>query len=604
MQNKGNGNLIGIDVTSGYGTINWAQVATNTPKISFAYMRCSFTATADTQFVTNVKEARKVGILAGGFHNATPSTNTTDAITQSNFFIDKLQLGFGVGQYGDINPFVTITVPYPRNDATLTTAQLLEWIVTFKTHFENVTNRTLIIYTNTDFIDSYQNFLYPIPGNRVLDMPLMISYISILSPPDKGGWDKWLLWQYSLTETVSGITGNVHMEAGPVILQDLQQFSSPPNYDDNLYVTDKSLNLKVVLSNNNNPTTGGCPYYEAYHLEQLNKTNTLTFSVPSDNEDSASITVGNCVYYRDYDDINQIHLFEIIRVEETHEDVPFKNVYCEHKAFELLDTWINSYSATGASFETILTAILGIAKWKAGIIQVPGTATVNITKRNKMDIIQYLINLFGAGEIRYRVQISENGVVDKFIDILNPRGTNIGKRFEYTKDLKSIKRTIDTSSLITLCYGYGNDSFPNFSSVVWTKPPNPANKPAGQLWVRDVDALAHYGRYGGTVDREGIYENTEVTSATDLLNRTWAYLQQHNFPFSSYEMSAVDFEFLFGYSHERVRLGDTVGVIDKELSEEIVIEIRVVEINRCLSEPEKTSFVIGNTMPVLGGTKA
>lgn len=606
MQDKSTYNLTGINVSSSYGAINWYSVAANSTKISFAYIRCTQgETTADSTFVNNVKNARNAGIKTGGYHDSTPS-DTVDAITEATFFIQKLQLGFGTGQYGDINPVLVVQTPSPRT-AAYTTQQLLDWIYSFKTFFESTTNRTLILYATPSFITDYENFLYP-NGNKVLSMPLYIGYISTLPPANVGGWSKWLVWQYG-TGTVSGITGTVSFSSGPTLMQDLQTLIIPTNYDNNLYVTDNNLKLQIVLSNNNNPmSSGACPYYNCVHTEQLNKMSTLTFDIPSDNESSYYVKSGNCVYYRDYDNINEIQLFEIIRVEENHNNVPIKNVYCELKVFELIDAWVDGYSVTGVSFETALTDTLGISRWKTGIVQVGGTKNVSLYRMNKMDRIYNLINIFGAGELKFRVQISQNNVINQFIDVLNPRGTYIGKRFEYTKDLKTIKRTIDSTGLVTLCYGYGSGDPPlTFSSVVWSTPTNPVNKPAGQIYVADPTALANYGRYDRSspyANREGSYTNSEQTDAAQLLQETWNYIQQHNFPFATYEMDAADFEFLFGYSSEKVRLGDTVEVIDYDLAEDIAIKIRVVGINRCLSEPEKTSFVIGNIAPVLGGIKA
>jgi hypothetical protein len=144
--------------------------------------------------------------------------------------------------------------------------------------------------------------------------------------------------------------------------------------------------------------------------------------------------------------------------------------------------------------------------------------------------------------------------------------------------------------------GYGRRL--TFEDVAWTTPANPVNKAAGQEWVGDPEALARWGRPGGR-HRFGIYTNEDQTDAAALLQETWDALQEQKTPLVTYKLDVVALETLTEYSHEAVRLGDLVRVIDREFRPELVVSARVVEIERDLKAPENTKIILGNFYPTI-----
>ena len=142
--------------------------------------------------------------------------------------------------------------------------------------------------------------------------------------------------------------------------------------------------------------------------------------------------------------------------------------------------------------------------------------------------------------------------------------------------------------------GYGRRL--TFADVVWTEAGgDPADKPAEQEWVGDDDALALYGRSGR--HRYGVYINEDITDGEELLLATWDYLQTINKPRTTYELDVISLEELTGYKHEAVRIGDTVRVIDREFTPELVVSARIIEIDRDLLQPQNTKVVLGSFAP-------
>ena len=79
--------VIGIDVSSWQGDINWNLAAT---KIQFAILRASHGKNADAHFSRNVSECNRLGIPYGAYHYATPGPASSWEV-QADFFLSIVQ---------------------------------------------------------------------------------------------------------------------------------------------------------------------------------------------------------------------------------------------------------------------------------------------------------------------------------------------------------------------------------------------------------------------------------------------------------------------------------------------------------------------------------
>jgi phage minor structural protein len=369
--------------------------------------------------------------------------------------------------------------------------------------------------------------------------------------------------------------------------------------------TYRGIQLLTILSTDGDT----CPFYGPTHKEQLFNAdtaaqsqveNSLTFYFPANHESAQYAVEGNLVAFQDLD--GNWQLFEIITVDDYHDDTLYKQVYAVNAGqSELADEWINSVTITSATAQSALSSVLNGTRWQVGQVDDLGTQSANLARMNVLQALQTLIQTWG-GELRFRVTVSGSRITGMYVDWLQQRGSRTGKRFVYGKDMTSVHPTRDLSGLKTALYGYGkrNDdgTYVTFASVAWSKANgDPVDKPAGQEWVGDPDALAKWGRAGGTRHRFGNYVDGNQTDPATLLQETWTALQSMSQPLVSYQMSVVDLEQIAGYSHERVRLGDTVAVIDTDFSPELRLTARVVEIDRDLVNPQNTQLVLGNFLP-------
>lgn len=369
----------------------------------------------------------------------------------------------------------------------------------------------------------------------------------------------------------------------------------------------QSEGLLAVLQNDN---SGKCPFFDAIHTEQLNKDHTFEFSVPANHAAAAHVKENNLVVFKDED--GEYLLFQIYKTQEEHNGLELvTRAYAEHSFFEMNDDIIEDLRTVNGTASNAMDDALSKSRFKKGIVADLGLRTTNFYYESAVSSIQKIIQTWG-GELKKRVTFDGNKITGRFVDLLARRGADTGKRFEYTKDLLSIKRTVDASNVKTALYGRGKGEETEtggysrrltFADEVWNGSGlDPVDKPAGQEWVGDPEALEQFGRIdpetGEKVHRFGVFEDGQETDAAALLQKTWNALQGVNAPKVTYEMNVLDLETVSGLSHEKVRLGDTVFVIDKEFTPELRIEARVIEIKRDLANPENTEIILGNFLPM------
>ena len=349
-------------------------------------------------------------------------------------------------------------------------------------------------------------------------------------------------------------------------------------------------------------------FWDAVSMEQVNGENRLDFSCSGEHPDSQFIVEGNLVIAEGVD--KQQQLYEIKIVDEIHGVELEKVVSCENSAFEMLDEHIEEIEMNDNALN-ILHQVLDGSRWDAGNVISTSSRLYRSVRESRLSAVHRILGVHG-GELRFRIRLGNNEIQDRFVDIVDRRGSDSGKRFEYGKDVEFVRRTIDMTGVFTAMYGYGKGSESeneneeieverlDFADVEWSiAEGDPADKPLGQKYVADVDALGVWGRAGGTRHRFGVHDASNVTTEEGLLNSTWRALQRANEPSIVYAVNVVDLEKSAGFLHERIRLGDDVIVIDSSFEPELEVKARILEIKHDILQPENTRVVLGNFMPLI-----
>ena len=133
----------------------------------------------------------------------------------------------------------------------------------------------------------------------------------------------------------------------------------------NLFILDKNFNVLGTLSN-----TGDfskiIPYYEDLYTQDLTTgAEVFEFTTSSYSRNSQYLTIGNYIAFK-YN--NEYKLFNIISIEENHEETLEKTVYCEMAGIELINEIIRPIKILNSSLRKFLTTILEGTEWQLGKI--------------------------------------------------------------------------------------------------------------------------------------------------------------------------------------------------------------------------------------------
>lgn len=334
---------------------------------------------------------------------------------------------------------------------------------------------------------------------------------------------------------------------------------------------------------------------EAHYIQEELK-HTATFPYDSEKIILPSMRVGWL------DEDGNLRLFEITQPTSTQPEA-VQSYEAEHVALiELTQSIVQDIRPYNVSASTALNSILSGTSWSVGNVAVNPTASSNFYWISAWESI---VEASAIWNVRFvpRLTFSGTEITGRFIDILSSAGTFRGVRLTLDRNVETVGVTYDERDLVTALYGRGNgeivgstaDNAPTygrkimFGDVVWsTTAGNPANKPAGQLYVEDVQATAIWGRKGQP--RFGVVE-FDTDDPNELLTLTWQELQTRINPKITIDMDIVDLE-RYGYAKEGMALNDLVNVIIEPLGLEI--QAKVIQYDEDLLLGENSRPVIGD----------
>lgn len=366
----------------------------------------------------------------------------------------------------------------------------------------------------------------------------------------------------------------------------------------------------------------GCLYWGAKHREVLNGENTFSFTVPGGQADAAYVAEGNLVAFKDLD--NYWQFFEIKKLVDVHGDGLTRTAYCEHILYELIDDIVTDKRPTSTA-TAALAGMLDGTRWQVGIVDDLGSASASAYYISALEAVQKVANAW-SGELRWRCVV-EGGIITRYVDLVAMRGVDAGKQFVYSKDILSVEREVDISTVATALYGRGKGvelETGGFGRRLTFADIVAADKPAGQEWIGDDDALARWGRPGRR-HRFDVFVDEDEEDAEKLLEKTRDELAKRKVPRLTYSMKVISLEELThlgadisgeyfvqpehpaefvgrngaNYRHEQVRLGDLVRVIDREFTPELIVSARIVDIERDLLDPADTNVILGSFAPTI-----
>lgn len=341
--------------------------------------------------------------------------------------------------------------------------------------------------------------------------------------------------------------------------------------------------------------------------EKLDSYDILTLEIPADDENIQYLKEDNTIVY---EDLKGWREYIITEVEDVDSDSITRTVTAELSSVELLDEIvIPELKGTSNNPTTILTQTLKNTRWVVGSVDnsiYNSSFGAETAYKTVLEVLDMISSEFSC-EVQFSYVVDRGKVVRRQVNLYKKFGEDKGKRFEIDKDVTSIKRIIDTTSLKTAIIPVGKmegqDELVDITDLVWSKSKgDPVDKPKGQNWIGNPDALAQWGRLNpnGTRRHRFTTVEMEVESIQQLASMAWVQLGGYINPKVTYEAEVKDLFVLNSesedFAHEKVNLGDTVVVIDNYFKVPIIVQSRIVEVERNLLDPLDKKVVFGESL--------
>jgi phage minor structural protein len=351
-----------------------------------------------------------------------------------------------------------------------------------------------------------------------------------------------------------------------------------------IHVLDKKTEQIVATLENKN----GYPalFWDDRHIEKIEKGfNTYEFvTIDNEKNPAAEFLVNkNKIVIRDLDGFHIPFIIEEVEQDSRHR---IKRVYAEGEHMELRTAKIiEPKTLTGATINTAADFILSGTRWQRGITEFTGSRTINFKGyTSALSALHQIRSEFGV-ELRFRVEISGNQIVARYVDFLVPDDVFNGKEIVFGKDLVGIRRIENTGELYTILYGVGQadaeGKFVTFESI---------NN--GKKYLEDAEAIQRWGELRGVYEVQS--ENGEALTPQIVKDKTAEALENFVQSAVKYEVDAVVLERILGLEHEKVRKGMMVRIKDEKFNPPLYLEARVLETERSYTAKDRDQFVLGN----------
>lgn len=349
----------------------------------------------------------------------------------------------------------------------------------------------------------------------------------------------------------------------------------------------------------NNVSPNALPYFDDWHEETVDGIDTYKFIIPADHPDSGLIEVRGHIIFTDAYGDNR--LFTVKELTDTYYDFnkPAKEVFCESTAIsELLGYVVRPQTIQSADARMAITTILqnASAGWEVGFIEDTYSTDIKIEDyMSVMEALRFLADEQYFKDLYFTVELRGTEIVKKLVNLKEDRGVNEGVRFDYRIDLLGAGRTEDTSELATALIGLGKaDSKGNRVTLQSLAAFDDGDfyKLDGTDWIGSDSALQQFGIQGRHIF--GIHIDDQADTVEKLKDSTLKALERRSVPLLYYSASVENLAVMTdGYDAKQIRLGDWVTISDWTFDPPIVIEGKVMKLERSYLDPTQDKVDLG-----------
>ena len=341
-------------------------------------------------------------------------------------------------------------------------------------------------------------------------------------------------------------------------------------------------------------------FFEDEYKQQINGEWIYTFHIDKVNK---NIVKDNKIGFFDEDGN-----FQLFIIDDTEEVFNYSKKYdllvsCLHDFYDLRFNVIEDKRVVNGSARQALEKCLEGTPYSVGEVSSFDNANINFYYTNSLSGINEIMKTYG-GEVYFRLELNESktAISKKYVDIKYSLGEDTGLRFTFDLNLEEVKKK-EHGDIFTVLYGRGSSLESgegysrklDFSTIEWSTPSKPINKPRAQKYVENTEAIKKYGR------KEGIFEDNNIKDPEELLKVTYEKLKEYEKHKVTYTVTVEDLSNILGFEHLKVKLGDTIIIIDEEYN--ILVEARVIEHRYSISKDNKNKLLtLGNFIKGMSDT--
>lgn len=308
--------------------------------------------------------------------------------------------------------------------------------------------------------------------------------------------------------------------------------------------------------------------YEIIVTGEVNGEDTLSFKLPF--RDAKRHFLENEKKIQIVDDIYKIRTVSDIK---DMQGGTVTEVYAEAEFYDLnVSIRKPEKSFDAETPEAAMAFALEGTEWSVGTVNVRTKRTWVSAEKNALSVLRAIADLHG-GDLVFDCP-------NRLVHLFTVSGKDSGALFAYKKNMKSIKRVVDTRSLVTRLYATGQDGL-TFADINGGKPYLEDFTFTNDIRISSLDL-------------------SSFTNPYQMKEYTAMRLAQYAKPKVSYVLNAMDLSVLTGFEHEAWSLGDYVRVEDKELG--LSVTTRIVRREYNLQEPWNTVLELSTTLKNLGSS--
>lgn len=268
---------------------------------------------------------------------------------------------------------------------------------------------------------------------------------------------------------------------------------------------------------------------------------------------------------------------------------------CRNSVAELSRKYIveregRSYTATQA----LDKAVEG-TRWARGTVDAPGTHDVSFYHQSALKSLEDVCAAY-ACELDATVEVEGNAVKRRLVHLRARIGSGVARRrFEYSRDLVSIKRTVAADDVVTRLYPWGKGV--ETENGGYSRKIGIADVNGGKPYVEDTEATKRFGipdAKGVPQPNEGSWEDGNIEDPSVLLAEARKQLALVSAPRVSYEAEVAVME-RAGDGIEGAECGDAVQIVDTAFEPPLRLEGRILETSEDLvGDLSRSKIKLGN----------